>query len=147
MSGSHTSTAGDEVRTCFQALRRELQTDKAELDLAARTDDVLAACFVVLHPLTAGGTGPDGGTRKDALHLREVGGLAVLQKLEVMVDAAFVLAAVRARSSTFPRLQTLPAEIENFLLVCCANCALHTEVNQVLSLHIRFAPRTLLERT
>lgn len=78
LSGSHTSTAGDEVRTCLQALRCELQTDEAELDLAARTDDVLAACFVVLHPLTAGGTGPDGGTRKDALHLREAGGLALL---------------------------------------------------------------------
>lgn len=64
-----------------------------------------------------------------------------------MVDAAFVLAVVRARSSTFPRLQTLPAEIESLLLVCCANCAVHTEVSQVLSLHIRFTPRTLLERT
>lgn len=78
LSGSHTSTAGDEVRTCFQALRRELQTDKAELYLAAGTDNVLAACFVMLHLLTTGGTGPDGGTRVDTLHLREVGGLAPL---------------------------------------------------------------------
>lgn len=146
LSGGHTIAAGDEVRTCLHALRRELQTHKAELILTARTDYVLTARFVVLHPLTTGGTCPDGGTRLDPLHLREVGGLAVLEKLQVVVDAAVVAAAVRAWSRTFPRLQTLPAELVNFPLVCCANCALHVEVSQVFSLHIGFAPRTLLER-
>ncbi len=144
LSGSHTITAGDEVRARLQALRSELQTHKAELNLTARTDDVLTARLVVLHPLTTGGTGPNGRTRVDPLHLREGGGLAVLEKLEVVVGAAVVVAAVRAWSWTFPRLQTLPAELVNFLLVCCADCAQHAEVSQVLSLHIGFAPRTLL---
>lgn len=145
MSGSHTSTAGDEVGARLQALRRQLQTHKAELLLAARTDDVLTARFVVLHPLTTGGTGPDGGTRVDPLHLREGGGPAVLEELEVVVDAAVVVAAVGAWSCTFPQLQTLPAELVNLLVVCSAHCALHVEVTRVLSLHIGFAPRTLLE--
>lgn len=146
LSGSHSSAAGDEVRACPQTLRSELQTHKAELNLTARADDVLAACFVVLHPLTAGGTGPDGGTLVNPLHLRERGVLTVLEKLEVVVDAAVVVAAVGAWSFTFPRLQTLPAELVHLLLVCLADCALHTEVCQVLSLHIGFAPRTLLEK-
>lgn len=146
LSGGHTITAGDEVRTCLLALRRELQTHEAELYLTARTDDVLTARFVVLHSLTTGWTGPDGGTLLDPLHLREDGGLAVLEKLQVVVDAAVVAAAVRAWSWTFPQLQTLPAELVSFLLVCCADCALHVEVSRVFSLHIGFAPRTLLER-
>lgn len=62
-----------------------------------------------------------------------------------MVDAAVVVAAVGAWSWTFPQLQTLPAELVNFLFVCCAYCALHIEVGQVLSLHIGFAPGALLE--
>lgn len=146
LSGSNTIAAGDEVRARLQALTFELQAHEAELDLTAWADDVLAARFVVLHPLTTGGTGPDGGTRVDPLHLREVGRLAVLEKLEVVVDAAIVVAAVRAWSFTFPRLQTLPAELVSLLLVCSADYALHIEVHQVLSLHIGFAPRTLLDR-
>lgn len=117
LSGSHTITARDEVRARVQALRSELQTHKAELNLTARTDDVLTACFVVLHHLTTGGTGPDGGTRVDPLHLMEGGGLAVLEKLKVMVNAAVIIAAVRAWSTTFPHLQTLPAELVNFIPV------------------------------
>ncbi|XP_039679545.1 ubiquitin carboxyl-terminal hydrolase 17-like protein A isoform X2 [Perca fluviatilis] len=79
LSGSHTITAGDEVRARLQALRS--------------------------------GTGPDGGTCVDPLHLREGGGLAVLEELEVVVDAAVIVAAVRAWSCTFPHHQTLPAEL------------------------------------
>ncbi|XP_042367989.1 probable ubiquitin carboxyl-terminal hydrolase 5 isoform X1 [Plectropomus leopardus] len=111
LSGGHTVTAGDEVRARLQALGSELQTHKAELDLTARADDVLAARLVVLHPLATGGTGPDGGTGTDALHLFEDGVPAVLEELEVVVDAAVVIAAVGAWSRTFPRLQTLPAEL------------------------------------
>lgn len=144
MSGSYTITAGDEVRTCLQALRSEFQTHKAELFLTARTDDVLAACFVVLHPLTTGGTGPDGGTGINPLNLRESGSLAVLEKFEVVIDASIVVTAVRAWSAAFPWLQTLPAELGHFVLVSCADCALNIKVGQVLSLHIGFATRTLL---
>lgn len=147
MSGSHAVTAGDEVRARLQTLGRELQAHEAELNLTSRTQDVLAARFVVLHPLTAGGTGPDGGTISDPLHLREGGGLAVLQKRKVLVGAAIVVAAVRAWSWTFPRIETLPAVLVIILLVCYADCALHAEVSQVLSLHIAFAPGTSFEFT
>lgn len=102
LSGSHSSTAGDEVRARPQTLRSELQTHKAELHLAARTDDVLAAVSVVLRPLTTGGTGPDGGTSADPLHLGEGGGLAGFQNFELMVDAAIIVAAVGAWGWTFP---------------------------------------------
>ena len=146
LSGSHTITAGDEVRARLQALRSEFQAHEAELDLTARTDYVLTARFVMLHSLTTGGTGPDGGTCVDPLHLREGGGLAVLEELEVVVDAAVIVAAVRAWSCTFPHHQTLPAELVGFPLVCCADCALHAEVTWVFSFHIGFTTRTLLER-
>lgn len=146
LSGSHSSTAGDEVRACLQTLRCELQTHEAELDLAARADDVLAACFVVLHPLAAGGTGADGGTGIDPLHLREGGGLAGLEELEVEVDAAVVVTAVGAWSWTLPRLQTLPAELVRFLLVSCADGALHVEVRWVFSLQISFTARALWDK-
>lgn len=73
LSGGHSSTAGLKVGAGLQTLRSELQTHKAELDLAARTDDVLAARFVVLHFLPTGGTGPDRGHRLCPLHLLEVG--------------------------------------------------------------------------
>ncbi|KAJ0006296.1 hypothetical protein NQD34_013569 [Periophthalmus magnuspinnatus] len=63
LSGGHSSAAGDEVGAGLQTLRSELQTHKAELLLAARTNDVFAACFVMLYSLPAGGTGPDGGDR------------------------------------------------------------------------------------
>lgn len=101
----------------------------------------------MLHHLTAGGTGPDGGTAGDAHHLREGGGHAALEELEVGVDAAVVAAAVGAWSWTFPWLQTLPAELVIRLHVCFAYGALHVEVTRVLSLHIGFAPGALLDRT
>lgn len=147
LSGSHTITAGDEVRTRLQALRSEFQTHKAELNLTARTDDVLAASFVVLHPLTTGGAGPDGGTGIHPLNLRQGGSLAVLEKFEFVIDAAVIVTAIRAWSSTFPWLQTLPAELGHFLVVCCADCALNIEVSQVLSLHIGFATWTCFKFT
>lgn len=147
LSGSHTIAAGDEVGACFQTLRSELQAHKAELNLTARTDDVLAARLVVLHPLTTGGTNTDGGTLIYSLHLREVGHLAVLEKLEVVVDATDVVTAVRAWSTTFPRLQTLPAELTDLPLICFADCAVHTEIGEVLSLHTGFTPRALLGGT
>lgn len=143
LSGSHSVTAGDEVGAGLQTLRFELQTHEAELHLTARTDDVLAARFVVLHPLTTGGTSSDGGTLVHPLNLGEVRVLAVFQQLQVVVDAAVVAAAVGARSRTFPGLQALPAELGEFLLVCCADCALNTEVCQVLSLHVGLTSRTL----
>ncbi len=102
LSGSHTITAGEEVRARLQAFRSELQTHKAELNLTARADDVLTACFVVLRPLAAGGTGPDGGACSDPLHLRKGSHLAVHEKLQVVVDAAVIVAAVGSRSWTFP---------------------------------------------
>lgn len=147
LSGSHTITAGDEVGACFQTVRSEFQTHKAELNLTARTDDVLAARLVVLHNLTTGGTGPDGGTLVYTLHLREVGHLAVLEKLDVVVDAIIVVTAVSAWSATFPRLQTLPAEFTDLTLICFADCAVHTKIGEIFSLHTGFTPGTLLGRT
>lgn len=129
-----------------QTLLCYLQTHEAELNLTARTDDVFAACFVVLHLLAAGGTGPYGGTFVDPLHLREGGGFAVLEKLEIMVYAALIVAAVGAGGWTFPWVHTLPAELEWFHLVFCTDCALNIEVVQIPSLHVGFTPRTLLER-
>lgn len=142
LSGSHTIAAGDEVAAGLQALRSELQAHKAELYLAAGTDDVLAACLVMLHLLTTGGTGPDRGAVGDPLHLREISGLAGPQEFEVLVDAAIVVAAIRAWSYTFPRLQTLPTELVHFLFVSRAHRALHTEVSWLLSLYVSFATRT-----
>lgn len=118
LSGSNTITTGDEVGAGLQTLRSELQTHEAELHLAARTDDVLAARLVVLHLMSTGWTGPNGGTGIDSLHLRKGSGLAGPEQFQVMVDAAIVAAAIRARSWTFPRLQTLPAELEVGLLIC-----------------------------
>lgn len=109
-------------------LLSSFQTHKAELDLAAIADDVLAACFVVLHLLAAGGTGPNGGTFVDSLHLREDGGLAVLEELEILVHAAIIVAAVRAWGLAFPFVHTLPAEVEWSLLVFCTDCASNVEV-------------------
>lgn len=57
--GSHTITAGDEVRARLQALRSQLQAHKAELNLTARTDDVLTARCVMRHLQATGGTGPE----------------------------------------------------------------------------------------
>lgn len=143
LPGSHAQAAGDEVRARLQALASGVQAHEAELLLAARTDDVLAARFVVLHDLATGGTGPDGGAFVDVPHLREGGVLAGLQELEVWVDATFIIAAVGTWSWTFPRLQTLPTELV-ILRVGFAYGALHVEVTQVLSLHIAFAAGTLL---
>lgn len=128
LSGGHAIAAEPEVRACLQTLVRQLQTHEAELDLTARTDDVLAARFVVLHILAAGGAGPYGRTGVDPHHLREGGGFAVLEELEIVVNAAVIVAAVRAWGSAFPRFHTLPAEVEQFHLVCCADCAHNVEV-------------------
>ncbi len=119
----------------MQALRSELQTNKAELDLAARTDDVLAARLVVLHPLTTGGTGPDGGACINPLHPREVDHLAALEKLQDLVAAVVIVTAVRSRSWTFPLSQTLPAEVIGRLLLSCTYSALDTQVGEILPLH------------
>lgn len=144
LSGGHTITAGQEVRARLQAVLGEFQTHEAELYLTARTDDVLTTRFVVLHLLTTGGTGSDGGTLDFPLHLREDGGLAVLDELQVEVDAPAVVAAVRARSGTFPWLQTLPAELVGGLLACSTDGALHAKVREVFPFHIRLTARTLL---
>lgn len=109
------------MRTRLQTCLCELQTHEAELHLTARTDNVLAACFIVLHLLATGGAEPYGGTRVDPHHLREGGGLAILEELEIMVNAALVVAAVRAWGWAFPRVHALPAEVEQFLLVRCAD--------------------------
>ena len=143
MSRSHTTAAGDEVGARLQTFRSELQAQKAELHLAARTDDVLASRLVVLHLLTAGGAGPDGGAVVDSLHLREQGGLAGPEKFEVVVDAAVVIAAIRAWGWTFPLLQTLPAELVHSLLFYLAHKALHVQISHVFSFNVGFATRTL----
>lgn len=146
LSWSNTAAAETEVGTCFQALRSELETHKAKLFLTARTDDVLAACFVMLQFLTAGGTGPDGGACSDPLNLTELDGFAAPEKLQVKVGTVGVATLVRAWGRAFPQLQTLPAEFISFLLAYCADWAVHVKVTQILSLHISFAARTLLER-
>lgn len=128
LSGGHAIAAGPEVRTCLQTLIRELQTHEAELDLTARTDNVLAARFVVLRNLAAGGAGPYGWTRVDPHHLREGGGVAGLEELEIAVNAAIIIAAVRAWGTAFPRSHALPAEVERLHLVSCADCAHNVEV-------------------
>lgn len=143
LSWSHSITARDEVGACLQTLRSELQTHEAELHLAAWTDDVLASRLVVLHLVTAGGAGPDGGAAVNPLHLREGGDLAGPEELEVVVDAAVIAAAIGAWSRTFPRLQTLPAELVHFLLFRLTHDALHVQISQVFSLNVGLAARTL----
>lgn len=138
--------ARNEVSAGLQALRSELQAHEAKLLVTARADDVLAACLVVLHFHPTGGTGSDRGTRCHPLNLWESDELAVLEKLQVAVDAVGVVTAVGARGPALPRLQTLPAELTGLLLVTFADGALHTEVDQILSLHVSLAPGTLLER-
>lgn len=118
LPGGHSGAAGDEVGAGLQTHRRELQTHEAELDMAARTDDVLAAGFVMLHPLSAGGTGPDGGDRICPAHLGEVGEFAGLQQPQLVVCAAGVCTSVRARGRAFPGLTTLPTkEVGLFLFL------------------------------
>lgn len=129
LPGGHAVAAGHEVRTRLQTHLCELQTHEAELHLTARTDDVLAARFVVLHLLATGGADPYGGTIDGAQHLREGGGLAVLEELEIVVNAALVVAAVRPWGRAFPGFHTLPAEMKLFLLVRCANQAHDVEVS------------------
>lgn len=114
--------------TRLQTRLCEIQTQEAELHLTARTDNVLAARSVVLHLLATGGADPYGGTCIDPHHLTEGGGLAFHEELEIMVNAAVVVAAVRAWGRAFPRVQALPAEVEQFLLVRCADQAHNVEV-------------------
>lgn len=128
LSGGHAVAAGHEVCTRLQTYLCELQTHEAEFHLTARTDNVLAARFVVLHLLATGGADPNGGTCIDPHHLREAGGRAFYEELEIMVNAALVVAAVRAWGRAFPRVQALPAEVEQFLLVRCADQAHSVEV-------------------
>lgn len=128
LSGGHAVAAGHEVRTCLQTRLCEFQTHEAELHLTARTDNVLAARFVVLHLLATGGAEPYGGTSVGPNHLREGGGHAVLDDLEIMVNAAVVVAAVRAWGRAFPGVHALPAEVEQILLVRCADQAHNVEV-------------------
>lgn len=128
LSGGHAVAAGHEVRTRLQTRLCEFQTHEAELHLTARTDNVLAARFVVLHLLATGGAEPYGGTSVGPNHLREGGGRAVLDELEIMVNAAVVVAAVRAWGRAFPRVHALPAEVEQILLVRCADQAHNVEV-------------------
>lgn len=128
LSGGHAVAAGPEVCTCLQTRLCELQTHEAELHLTARTDNVLAAGFVVLHLLATGGADPYGGTFVDPHHLREGGGIAFHEEPEIMVNAAVVVAAVRAWGRAFPRVHALPAEVEQFLLVRCADQAHNVEV-------------------
>lgn len=146
LSWSIATAAETEVGTRFQALRSELETHKAKLFLTARTDDVLAACFVMLQFLTASRTGPDGGARSDPFNLSELDSFAAPEKLQVMVGTVGVATLIRAWGRAFPQLQTLPAEFIRFLLISCADQAVHVKVAQILSLHISFAARTLLER-
>lgn len=138
--------AQNEVGACLQALCSKLQTHKAKLLVTARTDDVLAACLVVLHFHPTGGTNSDRGTRSDPTNLRKCDGLAGLKKLQVVVGAAFVVTAVGAWGLAFPWPQALPAEFVCSLLVNCADGAVHIKVGQILSLHICLAPGTLLGR-
>lgn len=143
MSWSYASAALNVEGARFQALWSELQTHEAELLLTARTDDVLAARLVVLYFHSTGGAGPDRGAGSDTWNLRKCNELAVLEKLQVVVGAVGVVAAVRAWGSAHPWLQTLPTEFVCFLLVNCADGAVHIEVGQIFPLHISLAPRTL----
>lgn len=143
LSRSHSGAAGDEVCAALQTLGRDLQTHEAELHTAAGADDVLAAGSVVLHPLATSGTCPDGGTLVHSLDLWQGGVLAVPENLQIEVVAAVVVAAVRARGSAFPLIQTLAAEVEGGLLLHFADGALHAEVGQVLTLHVSFTAGTL----
>ncbi len=88
-------------------------------------------------------TGSDRGAVGDPLHFRQTDGLTCLQKLQIPVDAAVVIAAVRSRAWTFPLLMTLPAELIALLLRSCAYSTLDTQVGQILPLHTCTAARAL----
>lgn len=96
--------------------------------MAAGAVYIFAELPVVLHLHATCGAGPDRGDAGGALYLRQTDGLACAQKLQVLVGAAVVVAAVRARAWTFPLPLTLPAELVGLLLISCAYGARHTQV-------------------
>ena len=79
--------------------------------MAARTCDIFAELSAMLHFHATHGTGSDGGAAGDALHFWQTDGFARLQEVQVSVDAAVVVAAVRSRARTLPLSKTLPAEL------------------------------------
>ena len=141
--GRDATGARYEIGAGLQALLCELQTHEAELHLAARTEDVLAARLVVLHLNATGGARPDGRAGTHPLHLGQQDGATFLQQLQVVVDAAVVVAAVGAGRLPLPRLQTLPAELPGGLPACLADSAVETEIVLVRSFHNGPAPRAL----
>lgn len=115
--------------------------------MAARALDIFAVLTTMFHLHAAGRTGSDGGAVGDPLHLGQADGLTCLQKLQVSVEAAFVVTAVGSRGRTFPLFLTLPAELVGLVLVSCTYGALYTQVGEVLPLHARSAPRALIWET
>lgn len=91
--------------------------------------------------------GSDRGAVSDPLDVGQTDGLACLEKLQVTVDAAAIVAAVRSRAWTFPLLLTLPAELEDLFMISCAYGALDTQVGEILPLYTRSAPRALMWKT
>lgn len=70
--------------------------------MAARAVDIFAVLSTMFHLHAARRTGSDGGAVGDPLHVGQADGLTCLQKLQVSVDAAFVVTAVGLRAWTFP---------------------------------------------
>lgn len=115
--------------------------------MAARAVDIFAVLSTMFHLHAARRTGSDGGAVGDPLHVGQADGLTCLQKLQVSVDAAFVVTAVGLRAWTFPLFLTLPAELVGLVLVSCTYGALYTQVGEVLPLHTRSALRALMWET
>lgn len=101
----------------------------------------------MIHLKATCGAESDQGAGGDPFDLRQADGLARLEKLQHTVDAAVVVAAVRSRSRTFPRLPTLPAEVIGLLPIRCADEALDTQVGEILPLHTCPALRALMRDT
>lgn len=147
LSRSHT-TRTDFVRwTGLATFTLWFQADKTELHVAARTVYIFAELSAMFHLHAACRTGSDRGAVGDPLHLGQTGGFTCLQKLQVPVDAAVIVAAVRSRPWTFPLLLTLPAELVGLLLISCTYGAPHTQVGEILPLHTRFALWALMWKT
>ncbi|KAJ0055499.1 hypothetical protein NL108_003899 [Boleophthalmus pectinirostris] len=100
----------------------------------------------MLYHCTTLRTGSDRGAVYGPPHFRQVDGFTGLQKLQVLVGAAIVVTAIRARSCSFPQLLALPTELIALPLISSAHRAHHTQVSEIFPLNITFTSRTLREQ-
>lgn len=145
LSRSHTTWT--DFVWCTATFTLKFQADKTEFYVAARAFNIFAVLLTMVHLNATCRAGSDRGAVSDPLDLGQTDGLTCLEKLQVTVDAAAIVAAVRSGAWTFPLLLTLPAELEDLFMISCTYGALDTQVGETLPLHTRSALWALMWKT